>query len=231
MRPDRRGTDLEAALDAARGELAPDHVPRLVLFSDGHPTAGDTGPAVTRLAAERIPVSVEPLAPRSIGDTWIDALDLPARITAGALAAGTVTVGSQRDGSGEIKLKATLVDLTGKPAARTGAAASGAAVARRAVTFQKGMTPVALDSPSTRRALRARGALSAPGDPLAANNVLGQGGVGRAAAEGALRRRRAGERALSGRRARRRRLRRDGAPAVGLAATAAELDAVRRRRR
>ena len=50
------------ALDAARGELAPDHVPRIVLFSDGRQTAGDVRAAMTRLAAERVPVSVEPLA-------------------------------------------------------------------------------------------------------------------------------------------------------------------------
>ena len=36
---DRRGTDLEAALDAARAELAAGYVPRIVLFSDGHSTA------------------------------------------------------------------------------------------------------------------------------------------------------------------------------------------------
>ena len=62
---DRRGTDLDAALDAARGELAPGHVPRIVLFSDGQPTAGDCARRSTRLAAEHVPVSVEPLAARS----------------------------------------------------------------------------------------------------------------------------------------------------------------------
>ena len=53
---DGSSTDLESALYAARGELAPEHVPRVVVFTDGHPTAGDTGSAVTHLAAERIPV-------------------------------------------------------------------------------------------------------------------------------------------------------------------------------
>ena len=70
------------ALYAAQGERA-EHVPRVVIFSDGHPTAGDTGSAVTHLAAERIPVSVEPLAPRSIGDAWIDSFDVPSA-TSGA---------------------------------------------------------------------------------------------------------------------------------------------------
>src|SRR5688572_10297068 len=74
---DRRGSDLETALDAARGELATDHVPRIVLFSDGRPTAGDARAAIARLATARIPVSVEPLAVRSLGDTWVDALAAP----------------------------------------------------------------------------------------------------------------------------------------------------------
>ncbi|PYR94343.1 MAG: hypothetical protein DMF84_05895 [Acidobacteria bacterium] len=59
-RVDRRGTDLEAALDAARAELAAGHVPRIVLFTDGRSTAGDTTLAVERMAAAHIPVSVQP---------------------------------------------------------------------------------------------------------------------------------------------------------------------------
>ena len=148
-------------------------MPRIVLFSDGHPTAGDVGSGVTHLAADRIPVSVEPLAPRTIADSWIDAVDLPAHIATGATQPVTVTVGSQRDGSGEITLKATAVNVTGKPAARTGAAASGAVVARRAVTFQKGMTPVVLDlTVDAPGDYVVEAQLSAPGDPLAVNNVL-----------------------------------------------------------
>jgi hypothetical protein len=38
---DRGGTDLEGALDAARGELAAGHVSRIVLFTDARQTAGD----------------------------------------------------------------------------------------------------------------------------------------------------------------------------------------------
>ena len=169
--PDGSASDLEAALHAARGELAPEHVPRIVLFSDGHPTAGDVGSGVTHVAADRIPVSVEPLAPRSISDTWIDAVDLPARIASGATQRVTVMLGSQREGSGELTLKARALSPVGKPAAGTGA--SPPVVARRTVSFQKGMTPVVLDL-----AVDAPGdyvveaQLSAPGDPLAVNNVL-----------------------------------------------------------
>ena len=170
--PDGSASDLEAALYAARGELAPEHVPRIVLFSDGHPTAGDVGSGVTHLAADRIPVSVEPLAPRTIADSWVDAVDLPDHIATGATQPVTVTVGSQREGSGEVTLKATPVNA-GTPSPRTGAASSAAVVARRTVTFQKGMTPVVLDltvdAPGD-YVIEAQ--LSAPGDPLAVNNLL-----------------------------------------------------------
>ena len=76
----RRGaTDLEAALDAARGELAPGHVPRIVLFTDGHPTGATPArrSRTWRRSGFRSPSSRWRLA--SIGDTWVDAFDLPRR--------------------------------------------------------------------------------------------------------------------------------------------------------
>ena len=169
--PDGSATDLEAALYAARGELAPEHVPRIVLFSDGRPTAGDISAAVTHLAAERIPVSVEPLVPRTISDAWVDSVDLPARVTAGGTYPVTVTIGSQREGTGDIELRVSAAAAGGpKPSTRS---APGTVVARQAVTFQRGMTPVALDlTVDTPGDYVLEAALSAPGDPLAVNNVL-----------------------------------------------------------
>jgi uncharacterized membrane protein len=102
---DRSGTDLEIALDAARSELAPGHVPRIVLFSDGRATAGDIDEAVARLAAAHVPVSTEPAAVRDLGDTWIDAIDLPPRLTAGATIPVAVVVGSQREVDAVVELR------------------------------------------------------------------------------------------------------------------------------
>jgi len=174
--PDGSSTDLEAALHAARGELATEHVPRVVLFSDGHPTSGDTGSAVTHLAAEGIPVSVEPLAPRSIGDAWIDSFDLPTRITSGALLNATVMIGSQRSAQGEIelRLKTPAVRLRADaPARQAPAAATDRVLVRKPVTFDKGLTEVPLefevDAPG---ACVLEVALIVNADPLAANNVL-----------------------------------------------------------
>src|SRR3954468_21658677 len=51
---DRSGSDLENALNAARGQLAPDSTPRIVLFSDGRPTEGGIENAVARLPTPHI---------------------------------------------------------------------------------------------------------------------------------------------------------------------------------
>jgi Ca-activated chloride channel homolog len=153
---DRSGSDLETALDVARGELAPGYVPRIVLFTDGRATAGDTSAAVARLAREHIPVSVEPLAVRSLGDTWINALDLPARINARGLFTATVRVGSQRAGPAVVELR--LLDRV---------------LARSDATLQKGETAIEMEA-----AFEAPGAhvlravVTTAGDPLDANNAF-----------------------------------------------------------
>jgi uncharacterized membrane protein len=126
---DRGGTDLEAALMFARASLAPGDVPRIVLFSDGRRTAGDTVAAVARLQADGVQVSVVPLSPPALGDTWIDAIAVPDRISAGATFQATVAVTSQRAGPATITLSAL-----------------GHVLASRTVALTAGATPVMLDA-------------------------------------------------------------------------------------
>ena len=153
---DRRGTDLEVALDAARGELAAGHIARLVLFSDGRPTAGDVAAAVARLAAAGVPVSVEPLAVRTLGDTWIDALELPERIGTGGTFAATVRIGSQREGTAAIVLRA-----------------DGKVVAQREMAITPGVNTVALDvTLDTAGPVVLEAVVKRSGDPLAANDTM-----------------------------------------------------------
>lgn len=156
---DRRGTDLDAALGAARAELAPGYVPHIVLFSDGRATAGEADAALARLIDAHIPVSVEPLAPRSLGDTWIDSLDLPDRIPAGAGFTATVGVESQRGGQAVVELRS-----------------AGKVVGTQSLAVSKGMTRVAinavLDAPGG-HVIQAT--VKTPGDPLADNNTMAQG--------------------------------------------------------
>ncbi|HUL72923.1 MAG TPA: VWA domain-containing protein [Vicinamibacterales bacterium] len=153
---DRTRTDLERALDAARAELRPGYVPRIVLFSDGRATAGDVRAATARLAAAGVPVSVDPMAPRVLGDTWIDAIAVPPRSVPGALMSAAVVVGSQRAAQ-------ALVEL------RDGTRVLGS----RVVTLAAGDTSVpfdvSFDEPGA-HALEAT--VAAPDDPLAVNNQL-----------------------------------------------------------
>jgi uncharacterized membrane protein len=153
---DRVGTDFETAFDAARSELAPGHVPRVILFSDGRPTAGDEAASVARLAVERIPVSVEPLAVRSIGDMWVDTLDIPERIAADAAFAATIGLRSQRDGSATVELRDGTKVL-----------------ARRTLALAKGLTTVAIDASVEGAGMHAlQAALVVADDPLTSNNTL-----------------------------------------------------------
>jgi uncharacterized membrane protein/uncharacterized protein YegL len=153
---DRRGTDLEAGLDAARAELAPGHVPRVVLFSDGRPTAGDVSAAIARLAAGNVPVGVQPLAPRSLGDAWVDALDVPDTIIAGAPFVATVTVASQKDQAATVELRSADKVLSSRP-----------------VLLVKGLTPVTMEaSVDAAGASVLQAAIAVPGDPLEINNTL-----------------------------------------------------------
>jgi Ca-activated chloride channel homolog len=153
---DRGHTDLERALEAARGALEPGDVPRIVLFSDGREVAGNVREAIQRLVATRIPLSVEPLAPRALGDTWIDAIGVPERVTAGALFTATIDISSQRDATSTITVRA-----------------GSAVLASRTVAITKGRNPVPLDlqveAPGT-VAIEAN--IATPGDPLNGNDML-----------------------------------------------------------
>jgi uncharacterized membrane protein len=92
----RGGSDLELALNEARAELPPGDAARVVLFSDGRQTAGDARAAAVSLAADGIPVFVEPLGVRDLGDAWVDALHVPDPVPAGGTVTLTVVVGSQK---------------------------------------------------------------------------------------------------------------------------------------
>jgi uncharacterized membrane protein len=150
------GTDFERALRQARAEVAPGHVGRIVLFSDGHPTGGDVESALAHLAADGVSVSVEALAPRDLGDVWIDRLVLPDRLTAGALVTATVEVGSQRAGSAVVELRS-----------------GDAVLATSAVELRPGATPVRLDITLPEAGTQViDAAVSLAGDPLPTNNQL-----------------------------------------------------------
>jgi uncharacterized membrane protein/uncharacterized protein YegL len=152
----RVGTNLERALREARAELLPGHVPRLMVFTDGRENAGDARAAADRLRTEGVPVFVEPLATRELGDAWVDRIELPARVAPGGLTRLVVAIGSQRAASGTVEL-------------REGSTVLGS----QAVTIGPGETAVAIDvSFATPGAHLVEGVLQVSGDPLGANNRL-----------------------------------------------------------
>ena len=153
---DRAGTNLDAALGAARAQLAPDSTRRIVLFTDGRPTAGDIQAATVRLSAAHIPVFVAPMAVRSLGDAWVDRLDVPERMSAGATFSGAVSVGAQRGASAVIEVRS-----------------EGAILSSRTVTLRVGLTAVPFDARIDQPGSHVlEASLSIAGDPLAANNTL-----------------------------------------------------------
>ncbi len=155
---DRTASDLEAGLAAARAELAPGHVPRLVLFTDARPTGGDVTAAVTQLTASGIPVHVYPMAPRDLGDTWVEAMYLPARLAPGGLVNVTIDIGSQRAVNGVVELKH-----------------GDRVLATKTVTLAVGSTPVPLEiSLDDAGAASFVATVTAAGDTLAENNTLTQ---------------------------------------------------------
>jgi uncharacterized membrane protein len=152
----RDGSDLDRALGEARAELAAGHLPRIVLFTDGRETAGAARAAAIRLAAEGVPVFVEAMAPPDLQDTWIEALDLPARIDAGALVSMRIVVGAQRDGDAVVELRE-----------------GEALLASRRVSLTPGTTPVPIEVAFDEAGAHAvEASVSVAGDPLAQNNRL-----------------------------------------------------------
>lgn len=152
----RDDTNLAGALDAAAAEEAPGAVPQIVLFSDGRETAGVAREAAAQLAADGIPVSTVPMATADFGDAWVDAIDAPDPVPAGASATITVDLGSQRPTAGQVELREGTRVLASRP-----------------VTLPAGITHVPLevsfDDPG---AHLLDAVLTAPGDPLGANNRL-----------------------------------------------------------
>ncbi|MEO7192995.1 MAG: VWA domain-containing protein [Vicinamibacterales bacterium] len=152
----RESSDLERALDDARMALAPGRSPRVVLFSDGRETSGDVRDAALRLGMSSIPMFIEPMETRDLGDSWTDAVVLPSRVIAGALVPVNVSVSSQRAVTGTLELRE-----------------SGRVLAAKPVTLEAGTTTIRMDvtfpNPGT-RAIEA--ALQVADDPLRSNNVL-----------------------------------------------------------
>ncbi|MGE3275835.1 MAG: VWA domain-containing protein [Vicinamibacterales bacterium] len=152
---DRASTRLAVALDSARRVFAPGHVRRLVLLGDGYGDNGALPAALTALRADGVLVDTVPLAPRELGDTWVDAVHAPERVTAGEAFPVDIVLASQADRTGTVELRHRGAVLASAPVELT----AGQDTVRLEAT---------LDDPGP-AILEA--VLSADDDPVAANNV------------------------------------------------------------
>jgi uncharacterized membrane protein len=153
----RGGSDLERALTEARAEVALGDAVRIVLFSDGRQTSGSAHQAALALAADGVPVFVEPLDVRDLGDVWVDAIDVPDPVPAGGTVPVTVVVGSQRSVS---NARVRVLDGDRLAGAAEIALEAGATEVRIEARFQNA-GPHAVHA-----------AVDLDGDALAANNQL-----------------------------------------------------------
>jgi Ca-activated chloride channel family protein len=153
----RAGSDLELALSEARAELPPGDAARIILFSDGRQTAGDAHSAALTLAADGIPVFVEPMGTRDLGDAWVDTIYVPDPVPAGGAVTLNVVIGSQK-----VWPTATIRIVDGDRTVGTVASA-----------LQPGANDVAVEATFEGAGPHAVAAvLDVPDDPLPANNRL-----------------------------------------------------------
>ncbi len=95
------GTDIAAALAAARAAMPEEYVPRIVLFSDGSATAGD---ALAAAGAAGVPISTVPL-PGPEHEVYVAALTAPAEVRAWEPFEVDVAIQSTHDDSCTVELR------------------------------------------------------------------------------------------------------------------------------
>src|SRR5262249_59614622 len=140
----------------AGGARAAGPVPRVVLCRDGRATMGDVTEAAARRAAAHVRVWTEPMAVRTLGDTWIEAIDVPPRVSAGASLPIAVTIGSQRAADAVVELRS-----------------GGGVLAKQTASLGVGTTRVTVDTHiDAPGAATLDASVTVPGDPLAANNTM-----------------------------------------------------------
>ena len=78
---DQSGTNLEAALNRGMHSFAPNHLKRLVVLTDGNENVGRVKDTVLKMKQEGVQVFAVPIQSRSTGDSWIETVMAPERVT------------------------------------------------------------------------------------------------------------------------------------------------------
>ena len=103
---DQGRTNVEAALRHAAARFPPDRLKRVVLFSDGRETEGDTAAAIALLKEAGVRVFPAPAGVRSDGGGFVNAIKLPKAVRAGEMTGVEVEVFSAAGGPAEIRVLA-----------------------------------------------------------------------------------------------------------------------------
>jgi uncharacterized membrane protein len=98
-------TDIAGALGRALRTLAPNHLKRIVLLSDGNENSGDLTAVLPRLNREKARVFSVPLEARVDRDVWVETLLAPAAVTADEQFPVEAHVYSQMDGEATVEVR------------------------------------------------------------------------------------------------------------------------------
>ncbi|MBL9031114.1 MAG: VWA domain-containing protein [Phycisphaerae bacterium] len=112
------GTDIAAALRRAAALIGSDSAGRIVLFSDGNPTAGDALAAAAEVAGRGrggIPVDTVPIPLDASGETVVESLDAPPRAADGATITLRVALSSPGPARGTLQIlhESETIDING----------------------------------------------------------------------------------------------------------------------
>ncbi|HEX4999119.1 MAG TPA: VWA domain-containing protein [Terriglobia bacterium] len=112
------GTDIAGAIRVAVGSLAPDHIKRIALLSDGNENAGNLSAELTRLKAEGIRVFTLPMASRADRDVWVEAVERPEVVTTEEQFPVEVVIYSQAAMTAEVELRTGAGKILGTKVVR-----------------------------------------------------------------------------------------------------------------
>src|SRR5262249_36561381 len=99
--PQRRGTNIAAALEVASAAIPPSYVPHIVLLSDGNQTAGD---ALKTALRGGVLISTVPLPSKSEPEVQVASLNAPAQVREGEPFQVEVVLDSNCDDTGNIEI-------------------------------------------------------------------------------------------------------------------------------
>ncbi len=102
---DQSGTDIESAIDRGLRSLAPHHLKRMVLMTDGNENSGHMMNTISRLKQEGVHVYTVPIPTRTNRDVWVESIMAPAQVNDDELFPLEAHVYSQVETPADVEVK------------------------------------------------------------------------------------------------------------------------------